>query len=75
MSQYLITIPEKEEASFTQLMEQHGYAYSPADAPDAVPEWQQELVLNRLANTRPDDYIQYEALRAELLGLKASRQK
>lgn len=33
---------------------------------DEVPKWQQDLVLNRIKNSKPEDYIPWEDVQKEL---------
>lgn len=71
MARYIITVPEAEAAAFMTLMEERGYYYTPSADQDQepegdIPEWQQKAVLERLSNTRPEEYIPWETLKSEI---------
>lgn len=71
MARYIITVPEAEAAAFMTLMEERGYYYTPSADQDQepegdIPEWQQKAVLQRLSNTRPEEFIAWETLKSEI---------
>ncbi len=54
MTQFLVSVPEEEAEAFLLWLEQRGFAHEvPAHE---VPLWQQELVLRRIASSKPEDY-------------------
>ena len=36
------------------------------DLEDEIPQWQQDLVLERIENSKPEDYLDWEEVKKEL---------
>lgn len=67
MKQITINIPETKFRFFIELTKQLGLEISQEKTVDfIVPEWQKELVRERIKNSKPEDYVSWETLEKQL---------
>jgi hypothetical protein len=67
MKQITINIPETKFQFFIELTKQLGLEISQEKTVDfIVPEWQKELVRERIKNSKPEDYVSWETLEKQL---------
>jgi len=67
MKQITINIPENKFQFFIELTKQLGLEISQEKTVDfIIPEWQKELVRERVKNSKPEDYVTWETLEKQL---------
>ena len=68
MTQILITIPEEQVEVIGQMLSDAGAEYEVLAKQDQdeddVPEWHKAILRERVANSKPEDYIPWEVVKA-----------
>lgn len=64
MTQILVSVPDHDKDAFLAWLNERGYAHQLSS--EDVPEWQQEIVLSRIAKSRPEDYSDLDEVMARL---------
>lgn len=57
MKQVTLNIPDEYYESFLTYLKETPSISIENESENGVPKWQQELVLNRIKNSKPEDYI------------------
>lgn len=57
MRQVTVNIPDEFYESFMTYLKETPSISIETESENGVPYWQQELVLNRIKNSKPEDYI------------------
>lgn len=63
MKQVLLNIPENRYEFFMELVEQLGLESTELEI---IPEWQKQIVLERIKTTKPEEYLSWEEIEREL---------
>ena len=66
MRQLTVTIPDNFYDSFISLFKDNPEVSIEEKTNFEVPKWQQELVLERMKNAKPEDYLDWEDVKKEL---------
>ena len=66
MRQLTVTIPDNFYDSFISLFKDNPEVSIEEKTDFEVPKWQQELVLERMKNAKPEDYLDWEDVKKEL---------
>ena len=64
MKEITIKVPDKKLGFFMELVKQLGIEVTKEDV--VIPEWQKEIVRERIKNAKPEDYIPWEEARTQL---------
>lgn len=64
MTQILVWVPDDDKDAFLAWLSERGYEHQVPS--DDVSEWQQEIVLSRIANSRAEDYSDLDEMMARL---------
>ena len=66
MRQLTVTIPDDFYSKLMSLLEPFPEVEVKEKDDNEVPLWQQELVLNRIKNAKPEDYVSWEESKKRL---------
>ena len=66
MRQLTITIPDDFYETFISFFKHIPAVSIDENTPNEVPLWQQEMVLERMKNAKPEDYRSWEDVKKEL---------
>lgn len=63
MTEFTVNIPEAQISFFKVLISNLGFDYSDTKTDkDAIPQWQQDIVLERIKNTPKDQYVSWDEI-------------
>jgi hypothetical protein len=66
MRQVTVNIPDEFYESFMTYLKETPSISIETESENGVPYWQQELVFNRIKNSKPEDYISWEESKKRL---------
>ena len=66
MRQLTVTIPDNFYESFLSLFKDNPEVSIEEKTVFEVPKWQQEIVLERMKNAKPEDYLDWEDVKKDL---------
>ena len=66
MRQVTVTIPDDFYETFISFFKHIPDVSINENAANEVPKWQQEMVLERMKNAKPEDYLDWEYVKKEL---------
>ena len=66
MRQLTVTIPDNFYESFLLLFKDNPEVSIEEKTVSEVPQWQQDIVLERMKNAKPEDYLDWEDVKKEL---------
>lgn len=66
MKEVTLKIPDQKLSFFMELVKQLGLEISDQNIKPVIHDWQKEEVLNRIKNTKPEDYISREEAKKDI---------